>query len=488
MKRALSVILSVLLASLLFVPSAITVQAAGTQIYVASTANSIDKTGFFRYDADTGSLTEKQSGEDWNIAYDETANLVTLRDLIIKDTDLFVKEVIFGEEEIDPAAVTAKAKQINEVLYAGIGLRIITSAPLTIDLEGSSSISLSNPEGNGMIASVVTGLSIEGSKVPITIQGGGSLDAHCISNNQNTGYYPFVSASGIRENAGEIDMTSGTLNLDAEGTYTGIGFCAFGTSEDRQYSLKVSGGSLTSRGVGYVVENSSLIESYIFGVGTGISASRAVSISNGSVNVSAQGAGKAFGFNLYTGIEMSGGDVVIDAGSRAVNAVDDPLAINAIHANAVPIPFDPALSIISPMSILEARDENGAAIANPVAFDFYDGVRTRYVIGPIDGAGGDMASYAHIGTAAPAPTPASSASAETASSGSGWVQSYEIRFLDCLGRMISDQWVAEGQPASIPEGYTYQEEELSWVYRNLTVSPSSCRYSGYIVPNTADRG
>jgi hypothetical protein len=53
--------------------------------------------------------------------------------------------------------------------------------------------------------------------------------------------------------------------------------------------------------------------------------------------------------------------------------------------------------------------------------------------------------------------------------------------------VISDQWVAEGQAAVIPSGYQYGEQELNWVYRNLTVSPVSCKVTGYVVPDTADK-
>jgi hypothetical protein len=47
--------------------------------------------------------------------------------------------------------------------------------------------------------------------------------------------------------------------------------------------------------------------------------------------------------------------------------------------------------------------------------------------------------------------------------------------------------VNDGQPAAIPDGYTYGEEELNWVYRNLTVSPIGCKVSGFAVPDTADK-
>lgn len=83
------------------------------------------------------------------------------------------------------------------------------------------------------------------------------------------------------------------------------------------------------------------------------------------------------------------------------------------------------------------------------------------------------------------PEPVSVSSSAPATS--GWSPSYQIRFLDCGGRVISEQWVAEGQPAAVPSGYEYAEEELYWVYRNRTVSPVSCRVSGYEVPDTADR-
>ena len=84
------------------------------------------------------------------------------------------------------------------------------------------------------------------------------------------------------------------------------------------------------------------------------------------------------------------------------------------------------------------------------------------------------------------PTPTSPATASTAAS-SDWVPSYEIRFRDCNGKVISDQWIGEGQPAVIPSGYHYDEQELNWVYRNLTVSPISCKAAGYVVPDTADK-
>ena len=84
---------------------------------------------------------------------------------------------------------------------------------------------------------------------------------------------------------------------------------------------------------------------------------------------------------------------------------------------------------------------------------------------------------------APATAPAPKATAVS----SGWIPSFEIQFLDCNGKVISDQWVGDGQPAAIPDGYTYGEEELNWVYRNLTVSPVGCKVSGFVVPDTADK-
>lgn len=84
---------------------------------------------------------------------------------------------------------------------------------------------------------------------------------------------------------------------------------------------------------------------------------------------------------------------------------------------------------------------------------------------------------------APATAPAPKATAAS----SGWIPSFEIQFLDCNGKVISDQWVGDGQPAAIPDGYTYGEEELNWVYRNLTVSPVGCKVSGFVVPDTADK-
>lgn len=88
----------------------------------------------------------------------------------------------------------------------------------------------------------------------------------------------------------------------------------------------------------------------------------------------------------------------------------------------------------------------------------------------------------------PTPTaPATASKTASTAASSGWIPSYEIQFKDCNGQVISDQWVAEGQAAVIPSGYQYGEQELNWVYRNLTVSPISCKAAGYVVPDTADK-
>jgi hypothetical protein len=200
-------------------------------------------------------------------------------------------------------------------------------------------------------------------------------------------------------------------------------------------------------------------------------------LSGGSINAIGRGANRAFGINLFSGMEMSGGDVIADAALLNGYTIQYPFAITAHHFSQAKLPFSPALSITSPMSILEARNADGEIIADPVAFDHDDGTAHTYVIGPINGDADELAEYAHIGIPAAPATAASS-----------WVPSYEVRFLDCSGKLISDQWIAEGQPAEIPQGFTYKEEELSRVYRSLTVSPVSCKYSGYVVPNTADRG
>jgi hypothetical protein len=64
-----------------------------TTIKVASDSNQITESGYFRYDADTENWTTGlQSGGDWNIAYDKTTNHLTLRNLVIKNTQLFQTE------------------------------------------------------------------------------------------------------------------------------------------------------------------------------------------------------------------------------------------------------------------------------------------------------------------------------------------------------------------------------------------------------------
>lgn len=66
---------------------------------------------------------------------------------------------------------------------------------------------------------------------------------------------------------------------------------------------------------------------------------------------------------------------------------------------------------------------------------------------------------------------------------SDWKPSYQVIFRDSYGNIISKQWVAEGEAAKIPYGYTYSEESLNWVYENMDVKPVSSP-KGFIIPNT----
>jgi hypothetical protein len=186
MKRAVNVILSVFLAFLLLLPSVFTVHAAGNAfIYVASKSNEINDSGYFRYDADTETWTTGlQSGDDWNIAYDEPNNYLTLRNLVIKDTDYFLQEdPNTNEVSVDPTAAEEARQALNgQSPFGAIGLRIVNYTPLTIDLQGSNSITLSNPKSTEIVPSDVFGLAIAGRKAgSITIQGSGSLTIRCTS-------------------------------------------------------------------------------------------------------------------------------------------------------------------------------------------------------------------------------------------------------------------------------------------------------------------
>lgn len=72
---------------------------------------------------------------------------------------------------------------------------------------------------------------------------------------------------------------------------------------------------------------------------------------------------------------------------------------------------------------------------------------------------------------------------------SDWVPSYKVILRDPSGNIISEQWVAEGQPATIPSGYTYNLPELNWVYRDVDVTAiSGASIKSYTLVNTADKG
>lgn len=83
-------------------------------------------------------------------------------------------------------------------------------------------------------------------------------------------------------------------------------------------------------------------------------------------------------------------------------------------------------------------------------------------------------------------TGSTSSSSSSSSTKSDWTPSYEVVFHDANGNVISTQWVAEGQAAEIPAGYTYAEASLYWVYQNMSVYPvGATATSGYTAPNTA---
>jgi hypothetical protein len=91
------------------------------------------------------------------------------------------------------------------------------------------------------------------------------------------------------------------------------------------------------------------------------------------------------------------------------------------------------------------------------------------------------------------PTPTASASSSKTSAVSSWSPSFRVTFLDCSGKIISTQWVGLNQAVTAPAGYEYDEPELNWVYRSITVSPKECSASAkssrsdFVPPDTADK-
>lgn len=93
-----------------------------------------------------------------------------------------------------------------------------------------------------------------------------------------------------------------------------------------------------------------------------------------------------------------------------------------------------------------------------------------------DGLGGDVdehGSWALSLAASPLCDATEETTQSTSTETSDWTPSYDVILRDPSGAIISEQWVAEGQPAEIPDGYTFDLEELYWVYRNLDVTAVS---------------
>jgi len=471
------VLLSVLLAVLCFAQTSTVARASSSVILIGSKTNMPKDGEYYSYNTAANQLgSDVGISGNWNVHYDAASNKLTLKNLVLNKTDLFIQKAIQGTN-VDIC----------------IGIYINSTDPITIDIEGTNSVTLINPK-KILSLSTLYNIYLVGTEQHIT--GTGTLNSNATADQPDLekGVYP--SAFALNNASGVLYIENGTINASATGVFSAIGIGGEGLNEETsnaepsviQYSnsdfsmvtntandsLYIKGGNVNAIGTSVGADHMEILSR-----GTGIASFGAAYVAGGSIHATGIGQHLGMGFISANGIQFSGGDSVFAGESTASGALN--LAFHVMDGFYQQ--FDPRISLINGQTILETKTASGNEVTD-TGINRYtiDNVK-YYTIGPAGGdAATDVAVYAHIGPASvPASTPAASTS-------SGWVPSYEIQLKNCSGKVISDQWVAEGQPVTIPSGYTYGEEELNWVYRNLTVSPTSCKVTGYVVPNTADKG
>ena len=453
MKKTGRILASAALAFLLFICSAVSVYALSDEILIGALENLVKDNVYYQYDTVQNVLNEVESSEEWNVHFDAASRVLTLRDLNVSQSTIL--QTLYTE---------------TGTTYHSIGIYISVSNPITVNLEGTSTVTLEDPRPDGNVPELVSGVYLIGGGLH-TIKGSGSMEVH-VTGAPEEESRPDSNAIGIDCENGMLSIEGGTIRASAKGVAVALGIGAAGLDAVKNDSLYIKGGSITAEGVALGRSGTTV------GRGTGISSFGSAYVSGGTVHASGAGRFSGNGMVLSSGLQVSGGEVFL-TGEKLPDADTTRIALS-IQPGFTPS-FSPALSLVGSEAVLEAVRPDGSNVTDSSIHTYNFENQDFQTIGPAGGTMADLAAYLHIGPAVPAPTPASSAQ-------SGWIPSYQISFLDCSGNIISEQWVAEGQPADIPPDYRYEEEELNWVYRNLTVAPAGCRVSGYIVPDTADRG
>ena len=497
MHKIMRILLSVLLAVSCFAGSAESVHAenpgnSAVQILIGAVSHQAMAGKYYQYEETPDPVWKEVGPEDnWNVHYEDSGSILTLRNLTLTQTSIFQ---------------TIPAGESSEVVVC-MGIYISTAKPITISLEGTSSITLDNPLQNDSYPNSLYGIYIVGDATVLRDSGAGSGTLN-VKTVITANPEDLSCAEAIACLKGTLTIESGTIHAEATGIQNGLGISVYGLSSVYRYqnsgqnsaaepniitsissgsgitkeqgpaspvsnSLFITGGNITASGAAPGKE-----ESANSGSASGIGAFGAAYVSGGSIHAAASGSYLSTGISSAAGVQFSGGDSVLTGVSYADS---DGYQYAVYVSRGFQAPFSPKISLISGESVLEAKTSAGSTVTDTGIAEHQHGDEHFTAIGPADNILTDLAAYAHIGVA-PVPDEA------PASSASGWAPSYEIQFKDCSGRVISDQWVAEGQPAAIPSGYAYAEEELNWVYRSLTVSPAGCIVTGYVVPNTADKG